>query len=725
MLVPLTLSLALFATPALPSDPAELLPADSLVYFGTDSLMEGAKASQNTSMAKIMGESEVRAFMHKPTAAAEIVLNGMLQMASAEMGEGGSVPSDLKLDLSPSDSAILNMGRAFFALTHLAMPTSPDNPVPDVGLVLGVEIFDASQVEVLKGLWSALPAEEADGNYNGVDYSAKMIPNAPVSVHLAFLGDLAVLSLSAESLHGVIDRFQGKAPEGSSLAASADYLNMMGAAGGSVSGGTINFVRVGPLMTFAQQFILMASAQAEDPASIRSLVTGLFEGLGLDAVRLAGGTSAIGKDGLIHTTSVAWIDSSASGLIPSLVKSGGTIERGLLNDVPGDALGASIWTMGDELVSVYDFLMNAVGSIDPAERAEVEGMLTEMLGGASLRDDLLGNLHGDSTYYSVPGHGFTGAPESVFRSSIRDGDGLVKVMEAIARAVTEQAGMPVSLKSSEHEGAMLYELDISATPVAAVMQPSFSIRNDKLLFSNQLSQLKSVLNGERGDGESLGRNPGLSDFLDGLGKGAELQSVKYADNAANFQSVYGPIAGFLPMIAGMAGNIPVDFAKLPPEQAIAQHLGPTYAARYTDSNGFIVDQSISQFQTSDFMPILLVAGLVALGQQEGIDVSSSMVEVIDPEKQAQLDLRELKAACTVYKISTGGYPESLEALLAPLPDYEDGALPRDALPVDPWGKGYFFALEVPAGKRKPKPKLWSAGPNGIDENGEGDDVLKF
>ena len=260
------------------------------------------------------------------------------------------------------------------------------------------------------------------------------------------------------------------------------------------------------------------------------------------------------------------------------------------------------------------------------------------------------------------------------------------------------------------------------------MKPSFAIRDGEMYASDQMSRLKSVMKSGPDEAKSLGKNTGLSAFLKGLGEGVELQSVGFANNAEGFSTQYGQVAQFLPMVGAMAGNIPVDFAKLPPEKTITQYLGESYSAQYTDASGLFVNHEVTQFQASDFLPIVLVAGLVGLGQAEPQFAPSEISveeEALDPAKQAQLDLRELKAACTVYKISTGGYPESLGALLEPLPDYEEGALPRDSLPTDPWGNPYYFALEVPAGKTKAKPKLWSAGANGVNENGEGDDILKF
>ena len=736
MLVAITLSMALFATPApSPSDPAELLPAGSLLYVGTDSIKAGSEASKNTAMSKILDEAEVRAFLHRPTRAAEAVMKLMMEQASSELGDmpglAGLSDSEmnLELDLNPSESVGLSLGQGFVALTHFAMP-SESTPMPDVGLVVGVQLFDKSQISILKGMWSAIPSPDAAGQYGGVDYSSKLIPETPMSVQLAFLGDLAVVSLSEESLHGIIDRFQGKAPSGSSLAESSDFRAMLKAAGGSTSGGMTSFMRVGSLMEIARQGVVLALVMDGGGPEQLQAVDMVFDGLGLDAIRMAGGTSAVGKDGLIYSTSVVSLDHAAAGLLPSMMGSVGTLAEGSLGQIPGDAISASLWTMGSELVSVYDFGMQMTAAIEgPEQSAGLEMMLAAMLGGASLRDDLLGNLHGESMYYSVPGQGFTGAPESVFKIGVRDGEKFVSLLEALLALISSEGNMPVKLTSTEDEqGTKLYELDLSQTPAGALMKPSFAIRDGEMYASDQMSRLKSVMKSGPDEAKSLGKNTGLSAFLKGLGEGVELQSVGFANNAEGFSTQYGQVAQFLPMVGAMAGNIPVDFAKLPPEKTITQYLGESYSAQYTDASGLFVNHEVTQFQASDFLPIVLVAGLVGLGQAEPQFAPSEISveeEALDPAKQAQLDLRELKAACTVYKISTGGYPESLGALLEPLPDYEEGALPRDSLPTDPWGNPYYFALEVPAGKTKAKPKLWSAGANGVNENGEGDDILKF
>ena len=83
-------------------------------------------------------------------------------------------------------------------------------------------------------------------------------------------------------------------------------------------------------------------------------------------------------------------------------------------------------------------------------------------------------------------------------------------------------------------------------------------------------------------------------------------------------------------------------------------------------------------------------------------------------------LATLGVALSVYSIDQGGFPSSLELLRQPTETYPGGFLDGGPVPSDGWlhelryvvaanGKGY---------------RLWSQGPDGIDQDGAADDVLR-
>ncbi|HTE05686.1 MAG TPA: type II secretion system protein GspG, partial [Planctomycetota bacterium] len=151
---------------------------------------------------------------------------------------------------------------------------------------------------------------------------------------------------------------------------------------------------------------------------------------------------------------------------------------------------------------------------------------------------------------------------------------------------------------------------------------------------------------------------------------------------------------------------------------ISKHLGNSYAAGYADKDGTtIIDRCVSQFELGDFVPLALTASALALAGAGGEDLAPA--HEASPEEKVQEDLAQISAGMTVYKISEGKYPASIDDLVRPLANYPDGCLGNPTAPVDPWGHAYQFKLN-----EKGKPFLWSTGPDGVDQQGTGDDLVK-
>lgn len=720
-----------------PQDPASLLPEDTLIFFGTDSVKAGSLAARKTAMSRIFAESEVRGFLHEPVSAAEGILKVLISQGMAEAGGeglGGMIDGELDLSLYPDpDAEPLPLGQAMFALTHIDMPTGApgESMVPDVGLVLAVELLDAEHVAALQGLWGGIPFPSDQSIHAGVTVHEKsMGPDAPV-ISLAFVDNLAVLSTSPRSLRGVIDRAKGN--ETSSLAGAADYRALISAGGGLAPGSTTNLVRVPALAGLAKMALAMALAEGEQTGEIEPEMVGpllaLYDSLGLDAIQLVGGLSKVGPDGMIHSTSVVRVDDSRPGLIASLASGGNSVDLSLMAGIPADALSASAAGLGNELVQMYDFVMGALTTFAPEEVGEVNAMIAGALGGKSLRDDLLGNMKDHVVNLSVPGVGFPGTPNTIARVGIDRADDFVEAISNLigfAAAQLEGAGFPISLEQGEHAGMTFYELDLSQTPVAmAGISPAFALRDGEIVMSDSAPRLRGFLDGAMAEGPRLLDEARFKAFAKGLGSKGDIVAVSYSDTAANFSTMYTQLSAVVPMLAMSGVQLPLDFSKLPRDQAISQHLDISLLGSYRTSDGMYVSNSIASFSFLDLMPLVGVGALLGIGAEMGIEPEAVPMEV-DPAQVASDDLRELKASLTIYKISTGGYPGSLPELLTPLDDFPEGAYTGGALPLDPWGHAYNFAMEAnPAKGGRVMPKLWSAGANGIDEGGAGDDVLKF
>lgn len=97
------------------------------------------------------------------------------------------------------------------------------------------------------------------------------------------------------------------------------------------------------------------------------------------------------------------------------------------------------------------------------------------------------------------------------------------------------------------------------------------------------------------------------------------------------------------------------------------------------------------------------------------------------ESRVQSDIGTIGVALQVYESRALRMPTTEQGLRAlvekptiePIPDnYKTGLL--EDLPKDPWGMEYKYRL--PAQKSKKAYDIWSVGANGVDDNGDGDDI---
>lgn len=697
-------------------DPARLVPANTIFYVGTPSLQASADVGKASAMRKILDEPEVRAFLQKPVGAADKALQELI----AQSGLPAEATPKISLaGMLGGDGGGVPIGQVFVALTHVSLPApgADGEGEPDVGFVLGIEMKNESDLGVVKALWSLVEAPETAGTHAGRSYVIKKGEDGP-PLALAFIDRLAVLSLSEKSLRAVLDN--ATAGKGTSLADTAEYQQAAGLGGGLRADSSTWLFRVGPMADMLRSVLSIVVLTHEDHAELGKL-SAVIDQLGLGAIHWMGGEGHREPDGRVVSVLGVSTASNATGLVGKCLASETPVDLALLSGVPGNCQAMS--AMGvDWLPHVYDFLVSAFETFEPEEAAAVLGQIQTFMGGANLRDDLLANPHGVLLTYTLPPEGFPGQPNTIFRVPLRDPPRFVKAMKAV---VTGVAGAIPDMKDlaitdSEHEGRPFYEIDLSATPGAMfMMQPAFATDGDTLVMCLQSAKaLRTALNGVQGSG-SLADNSEFMAFAKSLAAKGQLTELSFSDNAQTFSSIYGQVAGPVSMMAGMFGELPVDFSLLPTEQAIIKHLGYSYAGGSSMEGGLSVHRSVSEFALGDFVPLLLTAGVLGVQAATGGAYEDAAVVEVSPTERVQADLQQLSAAMTVYKISQGAYPKELADLVKPLPDYEEGCLGKPELPLDPWGNGYRFRLN-----EKKKPFLWSAGPNGLDEGGAGDDVAK-
>lgn len=717
MLIALVAAAALGVAPAPKiDDPAALLPADTLIYFGTHSVQASAAANSKSAMHLILGEPEVKAFMQKPVAGADRMLKALLDDAGADPAQA----ERLSVSKLMAGESVAPIGKLFVALTHVGLPVPGDGQLgaPDVGLIVGVELLDANDLGLVRQLWDKIPLLEETGSHSGQAYFQKTSPEGMV-IGLSFVGNLAIVSMSMKSLRAALDRAAG---QGASLAEAADYAKLVTTAGGIEAGGSSWIVRAADVSKLIRGVMSMALAmEAADEPELSGKLLAVYDSIGLDALTWLGGVSHRDLAGRVHSTSAVHVDPSIKGLIGDCLGAGMTLDAARLDSVPANCLSMTAGSI-DVLPPIYDFAMKAVETFAAEEFGEIQAMIKGVMGEYDLRNDLLANVHGAFLSYSMPGEGFPGTPTSVMRMEVRDGERFLGAISQLASGLSAMffAGQPVTLKTSEHETWAFNELDISRTPLAmSMMQPAFVIDGQELVMSLESGKaLKTALNG-LGGATPLSKNADLAAFVASAKRRGELSALTYSDNARTFGALYGQVAGMAGMMAGGLGDLPVDLALMPSEQSITKHLTSSYSAAFTmDGGRTYVGVSESQFQVSDFMPLAVLGGMLVASVATGESIEAPPVE-LDPAERVQRDLAEIKAGMTVYKLAENRYPDSIADLIKPLADFPEGCLNRDSVPVDPWGNAYSFRLN-----EKGKPVVWSFGPNGVDDSGSGDDIVK-
>jgi hypothetical protein len=112
-----------------------------------------------------------------------------------------------------------------------------------------------------------------------------------------------------------------------------------------------------------------------------------------------------------------------------------------------------------------------------------------------------------------------------------------------------------------------------------------------------------------------------------------------------------------------------------------------------------------------FAPMMTDIGTMEMVPTETVRVDS------DPLSATHAELARLQTGIIIYQILNDEYPANLEQLLE---SSEDGQpyidAPQAGLRNDGWGSGFIYH---PTGDEF---KLYSVGPNGQDEGGQGDDV---
>lgn len=512
------------------------------------------------------------------------------------------------------------------------------------------------------------------------------------------------------------------------------------------------------------------SGTAPDPGM--AIVDALFEELGfydLGAVAVASGW----VDGDSITTSTMPLPETRRGLWALM---GATADTSLVKFVPANANSFSLTPFNAR--ALWELCCEGVmaGFAAAPEEFQPDPELVEAFSGErrEATAEQLGAIGNEVFTYSTPSTG------GMMGMGGGGGGSFVKVVDIpVARAVLDEwCGLlgdllenspapvqmehkTVKIRSRNEEGEMVtteggsyyqFSLRLDRLPpeagaalgmTAGMFSPAVGITDDgwMVLSITSTTVRAAMRKGVPEQTPSITSNPEASAFLAGLPE--EVTSANWSDPRPGASGVWQSL-GMLPMmVQGMPVDIPFDLTSIPPAEALVDNMRAAENYHTLEEN-VLVTHCVGNIGVADVVAAIepLAVALVPYGflarasaaepsfvetHPDGAHEFCENCQELDCSGECSVDLNaaafreigRLQAGVVTYQIEQGRLPATLDELTAATETYSNGFLPNPArgLVPDPWGNPFVYRVDGEDFA------LYSAGPDGIDNGGEGDDVV--
>jgi hypothetical protein len=415
------------------------------------------------------------------------------------------------------------------------------------------------------------------------------------------------------------------------------------------------------------------------------------------------------------------------------------ITRDSFRMVPRDAVG--VWAVHLDKQGINEFLVSALADVTGSDPEKVMATLEEEYGFRPDRD-LVGALGGRFVFYTLPFTGI-GMPKLYVAVDLEDDEAFARGLQGLGEYLVAVSDGAVEFNSKPYRkrpfmsftpGKDLEELTsgmntggmMSWAPAFLSISAACGVLEDRaiLSLSNMYTkrEMKRLM-GEEGDGQ-------YSILEDSSELPVGIESYGRTDWGMILGGLYDSLRGFLPLIEqGLGGEMPFEIEDMPRGSVFAEYFQPTVSWRRRTAGG------VYEYKKSSFGPE--VPGALCALVLAAIGTSGDTVRVesqLEPVPQAGFEheagseasresqtigrLRDLKLRIVVYKGEVGRYPAALSNLMDSTPNFPNGFLDGGEQPSDAWGGSF----EYSSGNDGASYRLWSKGPNGLDEGGGGDDL---
>jgi hypothetical protein len=411
------------------------------------------------------------------------------------------------------------------------------------------------------------------------------------------------------------------------------------------------------------------------------------------------------------------------------------LESATFGMLPADA--AAVWATTINKQGLEELL---VRTLSQAAGGDPETVLAELESGYGLdpRRDVIDPMGDSMVFYTMPFSGI-GAPKMFVALELEDPQAFAAGMERFGEAAAAVSDGALSFNSKPYRKNPFMALSIASselgapgpgTGVAESIVSSLAsgvavgiVEGRAILSLSNIYTKREMKRLIQGGGEPHAlAGEGLS-----LPDGATSYTV--TDWGAILDSLYSSLKGMFPLLQqGMGDILPFSMEELPADGIFSRYMKPTVNwSKQTERGTY----SHSDASFGPELPALLSVGIatmvfVSTDSTDEFDDGFVIAEAEESFEQpsggeqseiTRVTLSGVKVGIVVFKADRGAYPASLEDLVTPTADFPDGYIGSKGIPLDGWGQELHYSLAEDGASFK----LWSSGPNGIDESGAGDD----
>ncbi|MFO1054170.1 MAG: hypothetical protein U1F36_18285 [Planctomycetota bacterium] len=557
---------------------AKALPSDTILYLAMPDLDTSLAEFQATPLAKIWHEQQVQDFF------AGVMKLGQAKWDEA-MAQAREAHKNGMLPFDPDELVKMRIHSASFAVTKmdLAMPDAGNEPLPHFGLVAHLDFGDSAPIwqNVIQTGLAMLQGQAGDelsvtqseiaGAHLTVLKPAEM-PDFPMGLHLAFVGNSLVLTSLDEDANTVLTAMAGNAKQ--SLATSDGFKRASSKL--HYQGAEMEFyMRPGAMLDFASNVLHMASEHAPGFPPMLDVdgIDRAVAALGLRSFDAIGATWNYDNERAVSDSYVSMPLDARRGLTAGASK---PLDMGFLKWVPKDAVSFSASRLG--FGNVYSSLVDALRAYNKDLAEQMLGHLAKMEEnlGLSLEKDVFGALGDEVVSWSMPMAGMTAAPEMAYIIKVNNEEGLLKSLQKLA---SMSRGV-VSIDKAERRGTTYWHIQLNLddmmpmggmNPLAA-FTPTFAFKNGYLVGG--LSTMDVRRASERMDREDdpkgdIRSNPEFKPYAQQIPAGAT--AVSFTDWKTSFDGIYQIVSAAMAFIP-FSDDVPIDPALLPESSTFTKHL---------------------------------------------------------------------------------------------------------------------------------------------------------